>query len=325
MTPDEFVLKRHPAWRELEALLSRADRSLSDLTEAELSALGKLYRQATSDLALAQRDFPGEPVTGYLNQLVARGHPIIYRGRGASRRQVLTFFTATFPQLYRRIWPYTLASFLLFLIPGVLAFFAVWRQPDLITTLVGSNIQGLVERVESGEMWTQIAPDVRSAGASLIFTNNIQVMFLTFAGGVTAGLFTAWLLLTNGVSFGAIFGLLQYHDMSRFLADFVVAHGFIELSAIFLAGGCGLYIADGLLRPGLLSRTAALSQRAMVGVKLILGCVPLLVVAGLIEGFISPSALPTYIKLLVGVLTGVGLYGYWGLAGRRGRRADAGM
>lgn len=317
MTPDEFVLKRHPTWRELESLLLRADRSLSGLTEGELAALGKLYRQATSDLALAQRDFPGEPVTSYLNQLVARGHPIIYRGRPATRRQIFTFYSATFPQLYRRLWPYTLASLLLFVIPALLAFVAVWRQPDSIVALVGSGIRDVVERVESGEMWTEITPDVRSAGASLIFTNNIQVMFLTFAGGVTAGLLTAWLLLTNGVSFGALFGLLQAHTMSRYLADFVVAHGFIELSVIFLAGGCGLYIADGLLRPGLLSRSAALSQRALVGVKAILGCVPLLVVAGLIEGFISPSALPFYVKLAVGLLTGAALHSYWWLAGKR--------
>jgi uncharacterized membrane protein SpoIIM required for sporulation len=316
MTPDEFVLKRHSAWRELESLLGRADQRLSDLTETELAALGKLYRQATSDLALAQRDYPADRVTRYLNQLVARAHPIIYRRRATNRRQFVTFYTTTFPRIYRRLWPYTLASLLLFALPALFAFLAVWRQPDFITSLVGSGIQGLVERVEAGEMWTEIAPNVRSAGASLIFTNNIQVMFLTFAGGVTAGLLTAWLLLTNGVSFGAIFGLLQSHAMSQHLVDFVAAHGFVELSVIFLAGGCGLYIADGLLRPGLLSRSANLSQRATVAVKAILGCVPLLVMSGLIEGFISPSALPTYAKLAIGLLTGLALHGYWWLAGR---------
>ena len=316
MTPDEFVLKRHPAWRELESLLGRADQHLSGMTETELAALGKLYRQATSDLALAQRDYPGEQVTRYLNQLVARAHPIIYRRRAASRRQFVTFYTTTFPQIYRQLWRYTLASILLFALPALLAFVAVSRQPDLITALAGSGVQDIVERVEAGEMWTDIAPDVRSAGASIIFTNNIQVMFLTFAGGVTAGLLTAWLLLTNGVSFGALFGLLQTHAMSRYLADFVAGHGFIELSVIFLAGGCGLYVADGLLRPGLLSRSASLSQRAIVGVKAVLGCIPLLVIAGLIEGFISPSALPTYVKVAIGLLTGLALHGYWWLAGR---------
>ena len=146
-------------------------------------------------------------------------------------------------------------------------------------------------RSSSGELWTDIAPGVRSAAASVIMTNNIQVMFLTFAGGITAGLLTAWVLA------------LQRYAPRRYLwparrctasaaawREFVVAHGVIELSVIFLAGGCGLYIGDGLLRPGLLSRKDALVERTRLGVQAILGCVPLLVVAGLIEGFLSPSA-----------------------------------
>lgn len=316
MTPDEFVLNRHPAWRELETLLGRANRNLGGLSESELTSLSKLYRQATSDLALAQRDYPGEPVTRYLNQLVAAGHPVIYRDRPGDRRQLATFYTTAFPRIYRRLWPFTAASLLLFLIPALVAFFTVWRQPDAITAFAGSGVQSLVDEVEAGQMWTEIQPEMRSAGASMILTNNIQVMFLTFAGGVTAGLLTAWILLTNGAQFGALFGLLQFHDMSRFLADFVVSHGFIELSVIFLAGGCGLYIADGLLRPGLLSRSANLAQRSRIAVQAILGCVPLLVLAGLIEGFISPSALPTYVKASVGLLTGLLLHGYWWRAGK---------
>jgi uncharacterized membrane protein SpoIIM required for sporulation len=104
--------------------------------------------------------------------------------------------------------------------------------------------------------------------------------------------------------------------LSAGLAEFVVAHGFIELSVIFLAGGCGLYLGDGLLRPGLLSRSAALVQRAGIGVRLIFGSAPLLVIAGLIEGFISPSGLHWTFKLAVGLATGLLLHLYWLRAGR---------
>ncbi|RME57050.1 MAG: stage II sporulation protein M, partial [Caldilineae bacterium] len=110
---------------------------------------------------------------------------------------------------------------------------------------------------------------------------------------------------------GAIFGLLQAHGMSGGLAEFVLAHGFIELSVIFVAGGCGLYVGDGLLRPGLLSRRDAVLQRARLAVEIILGCAPLLVLAGLIEGFISPSGFPWPVKGLVGVATGAALHWYW--------------
>ena len=99
--------------------------------------------------------------------------------------------------------------------------------------------------------------------------------------------------------------------MSGGLAEFVMAHGFIELSVIFLAGGCGLYVGEAIVRPGLLSRKDALVLRARVAVSLILGCVPLLIIAGIIEGFISPSGLPWIVKTAVGVGTGVLLHFYW--------------
>ena len=114
----------------------------------------------------------------------------------------------------------------------------------------GPGIAPLVDQVEQGQLWTEIAPAVRSAASAFILTNNIQVMFMTLAGGMTAGLYTGWILISNGLHMGAIFGLLQAHSMAAGLGEFVMAHGFIELSVIFLAGGCGLYIGDGLLRPG---------------------------------------------------------------------------
>ena len=284
---------------------------MSALSSAELNELGRLYRQVTSDLALAQRDFPDQKVTIYLNRLVASAHALIYRSEPLRWGALGRFYRHTFPQLYRQVLPYTTLAFLLFLLPAVIAFFVVWSQPDAIYTLLGPGIAGLVRKVEEGELWTEIAPSVRSAASTLILTNNIQVMFFTFAGGITAGLLTVWVLILNGLNLGAIFGLLQAHGLSVGLAEFVVAHGFIELSVIFLAGGCGLYVGDGLLRPGLLTRREALVQRSRLAVQLILGCVPLLVVAGLIEGFVSPSALPGWVKAVVGVGAGVALHGYW--------------
>ena len=248
---------------------------------------------------------------GQGTQLVGRAHAHIYREEPLRWRWLLDFYRQTFPQLYRALLPYTILAFGLFIIPAVLAFFVVVRNPDAIYVLEGPGIETLVRKVEQGKLWTEIAPSVRSAASSVILTNNIQVTFFTFAGGITAGLLSAWIVISNGLSIGAIFGLLQAHHLSAGLAEFVVAHGFIELSVVFVAGGCGLYLGDGLLRPGLQSRRAALIERGQFGVRVILGCAPLLIVAGLIEGFISPSGLPWLIKLLVGLVTGGVLYYYW--------------
>ena len=287
------------------------------MTSAELEEFGRLYRATTADLALAQRDFPGQTVTGYLNQLVARAHAELYQGEPLRWRQLKHFYAVTFAQLYRKVGRYTTVAFALFALPALVALLVTWADPAQITVVEGPEIAGLVEEVKQGQLWTEIDPAARSAASGLIMTNNIRVLFLTFAGGITAGLLTAWVMISNGLHLGAIFGLLLAYDMAAGLAEFVVAHGFIELSVIFLAGGCGLYMGDALLRPGLLSRKQALVQRARVSVQLILGCAPLLVVAGLIEGFISPSALPWPVKLAVGLGTGAVLYWYWLRVGRR--------
>ena len=225
-----------------------------------------------------------------------------------------------FPQLYRAILPYTSVAFLLFALAALAAFFWVWADADAIYIIAGPGIWPLVEEVEAGKLWTDIAPAARSAASALILTNNIQVTFLTFAGGISAGLFTLWVIINNGLQIGGIFGLLQVHSLSEGLANFVVAHGFVELSVIFAAGGSGLYMGDGLVRPGLQGRASALIQRGQTAVKLVLGCVPLLIMAGIIEGFISPSGLPFAVKLGVGLITGGALHYYWLRGGQRAPR-----
>jgi len=311
-----FVTKNKENWRELEVLVQRGEKGLRSLSDDELDKMGRLYRQTASDLALAQRDFPRQKVAVYLNNLVGRAHALIYQEKPMQKLTILRFFTHTFPQIYRQLAPYTLLAFLIFLLPAIIAFGAVVRQPQSIYTIMGENVEVLVQQVEEGKMWTEIPLFVRSAASTFILTNNIKVMFLTFAGGVTAGLLTFYVLLSNGLHMGALFGLLQVHGMSGKLAEFVVAHGFIELSVIFFIGGVGLYIGDGLLRPGLQSRRDALMERTMTGVRAVLGCIPLLIVAGIIEGFLSPSILPWGIKAGVGIISGVVLYSYWLLAGR---------
>ena len=316
MNYDQFMAQRQPSWQTLETLLDKTKNNTQLLTQADLDNLGKLYRMTTSDLALAQRDFPTQQVTRYLNQLVGRAHAQIYQGEPLRRNAIKHFYAVTFPQLYRALLPYTTLAFVLFGIGAIVSFVVVWRNPNLIYVLEGQEIAPLVREVEKGRLWVDIDPEVRSAASAFILTNNIQVTFLTFAGGILAGLFTVYVIVMNGIHLGGIFGLLQVHGLAAGLAEFVTAHGFVELSVIFTAGGCGLYMGDALLRPGLLTRGAALIQRARVAVQVILGCAPLLVGAGIIEGFISPSGIPWPIKLAVGLLTGGALHYYWLFGGR---------
>jgi uncharacterized membrane protein SpoIIM required for sporulation len=318
MLVDRWIQSRQPDWQRLSALLDRVKGgNLRALSEDELSELGELYRRATSDLAVAQRDYTRHQVLAYLNQLTSRAHGVVYRGEPMELRRIGRFFGRTFPRLFRQTGIYTLVAALLLLLPGLAGFIITWNQPDAAYTILPPGQQGIIPLVEQGEMWTDIPSESRSAASSFIMTNNIQVAILAFGGGVLAGLLTVYVLIFNGLLLGAIAGLCQAYGLGQALWSFVLPHGVTELSVIFVAGGSGLMLGHAILRPGLLRRSDALAAAARRAVRLLFGCMALLVVAGTIEGFVSPSDLPVWAKYGIGALSGLALYGYWLLAGRR--------
>jgi uncharacterized membrane protein SpoIIM required for sporulation len=317
---EDWIQSRRGDWERLATLLDRARaRNLRALSEVELAEMGDLYRAVTSDLAVARRDYARHQVVTYLNQLTGRAHGVVYRGEPLELRRVWRFFARSFPCLYRQTGRYTLVATLLFVLPALVAFAITWIDAEAAYTLLPPGQQGIIPLVQEGEMWTDIPAEMRSVASSFIMTNNIQVAFLAFAGGVLAGLLSVYVLIFNGLMIGTVAGLCQAYGLSVPLWSFVSPHGVIELSVIFLAGGSGLMMGHALLSPGLLRRRDALVVAARKAVRLIFGCVPLLVIAGTIEGFVSPSALPAWAKFGVGGLTGLLLYGYLLLAGRRRR------
>jgi uncharacterized membrane protein SpoIIM required for sporulation len=310
---DRFVGERREHWQRLEELLARR-RGLAGRTPDEIEELGRLYRRSTSDLAVARRDFPQDPLTRYLEQLVGRAHPAVYRRPRDDWRALGRFYRAGFPRAFRASWRYVAVAAALFVVPFVTAIAATTADPIAGRIILSSR--PFVEQVERGQSWLEIEEGERSLAASLIMTNNIQVAFLAFAGGALFGVGSAFVLLSNGLMLGAVVGLASAHGLGPALGDFVAAHGGIELSVIFIAGGAGLQLGHALLAPGLLPRRQALGRASRQAIRLLGGCVPLLVVAGLLEGLVSPSALPTSAKLAVGGGATAVMYAYLLLAGR---------
>jgi len=311
MQVERFYQARQAEWQELARLLDRGQQSMRQLSPDEVQALSRLYRAATSDLALAQRDFPGHRVTAYLNQLVARGHALIYRDEPLAMGRLRRFVAVGFPAAFRQTLPFTLAATLLFLLPALIVGAVAAWQPAAGRWILPAAAQDLIPLLEQRDLWTEIPIDERPYASSFIMQNNIQVAFLAFAGGVLAGIPTVLVMLTNGLLLGGVTGLAIHYGVGFELWTFVIGHGVIELSVICIAGGSGLMLAWAILRPGWLSRRDALARASGRAVRLIIGCVPLLVLAGLIEGFISPSSLPWLVKAVVGVGTGGALYWYW--------------
>ena len=309
-TVDQFILRRRDAWARLEALLTDSGGDATRLEE-----LGWRYRDATADLATARRDFPAEPVARYLNHLVERANRRLYGRRIHGRAAVGRFYRAEFPRLFRRTGRYTAAAFAIVFLGFLLAYLATFVRPSLAEAFVPGG-SGVIGTIKQGHTWFDTPPADRPFVSSFIMTNNIRVTLLCFAGGVMAGIPTVLVLLQNGLQIGSIAGLTQVYGIHGALWSFVAAHGFLELSVIFISGGAGLQVAHAIIRPGLRSRREAIAEAGRAAALLACGCVPLLVVAGLLEGFVSPSGLPGWQKLMIGLTTGIVLYTYLWFGGR---------
>jgi uncharacterized membrane protein SpoIIM required for sporulation len=317
MTPDQFIKRRQADWDQLEKLLNRLGRrSVTQLSEREIRTLGDLYRAASADLALAQRDFPRHDVSAFLNNLVGRAHHAVYQGEGVERRQIRDFLTTGFPGLFRRNWRYVAVAALLLFTPWAISWTLTANDPELVYLFAPGAEATLQSVVEEGKLWIDISTEESSSAGALIMTNNIRVALLAFAGGALAGLLTIYVLIMNGLSLGAIFGFVQAYGLGPELGEFVIGHGPIELSVICIAGGAGLRFGHAMIVPGLMRRRDAIAQAAREAMGLVTGGALLLIVAGIIEGFISPSALPWPVKALVGVGSGLLMYLYLLLSGR---------
>jgi uncharacterized membrane protein SpoIIM required for sporulation len=292
-----WLAKRRPHWTRLEQLVGASGRrSVSALTPSELQELALLYRQTASDLSAVREDPTSTQLTIYLNQLLGRTHNLIYMGRRAKPRGIWAFYKDTYPAIFRATFPDTFAAFVVFLAAGVAAFLVAAADPAFPRYLLGGK---MMNTIEHHQMWTHSIVTVKPLASSTILTNNLTVAFSTFALGITAGVGTIWMMVLNGLLLGVIGEACWREGMSLQLWTFVAAHGVLELPAIFIAGGAGLGMARGLLFPGTLPRRESLARAGARSVRLVLGTVPMLLIAGLTEGFISPANLPAYVKFLL--------------------------
>ena len=321
---ERFIRERRDAWQRLEDLLALLERTrLRRLRRDEVRELGRIYRRAASDLAVARAESRDPRLVNYLNSLIARAHGRIYRAETSEGwRRAANFFAAGFPRTFRRAWRHVLAATLTFLVFFAVGFLGTWRDPDF-SELAGVDPFFRATFVETGTRWWENLNRASQVGSAGVMANNIYVTFLAFAYGALLGLGTLYVLAFNGAMVGAILALTYRAGFGHELLTFMSGHGVLELSAIFIAGGAGLLFGTSVLFPGDLARLDALRLRGREAIKLVVGCVPLLVVAGVIEGFISPAPVAPAVKHGVAAATFVMLSTYLVLAGREPSQPSA--
>lgn len=283
---------------------------MRSLSANELQTLASLYRSVSADLARARTHHLPQTIIQRLQSLTVRGYAQVYQGaRQQEWRSLLTFYSVGFPETVRQSRGYILLSFFLLMGAGAVSGWFAWRDPTYLAILVPEEL--IVQVRDRQELWMGSILGVEPLAATNIMTNNIRVAFNAVAGGMTAGLLTLYILIFNGLFLGAIAALVGQNGLAVPFWAFVFPHGALELPAIFFAGGAGFLLARALLLPGVYRRIDALKVYGIQAARLVFGIIPLLAIAGVIEGFFSPNpAIPAPIKYLTGVALLIGLLAY---------------
>lgn len=318
--------ERRHAWETYTRLVEKGrDRGLGALTEEEVRAFGRLYRGVTADLARARTYGASGGLLEAVERWAGSGHNLLYRASGRAAVPLGRWIVREFPRAVRRHHrPVLLAGLLLFG-PMLASYGAVRDVPSRARAIMPPGMLARAENTARGDpdaAYIRVSEGEMPALSSAVVTNNVGVTFMAFAGGLLAGVGTVFILVVNGVQLGAAFGLYANNDVLGVILAFVFPHGVMELTAICLAGGAGLGLGSALLVPGRRTRREALRERGREFLSLLGGAVLLLIVAGLVEGFYSPSGLPAVAKFAFGSATAVLLAVYFGLAGRGSGRAE---
>jgi uncharacterized membrane protein SpoIIM required for sporulation/uncharacterized RDD family membrane protein YckC len=316
-----LVRRQRGRWDEYARLLERArTQGLARLPARDVSRFAALYRELSADLARA-RTYGGSPELVYmLERSVGAGHNLLYRPAQRSWALLKDWLSAGFPALVRRRWrPVALATACLYL-PAVVTFGVLRADPararDVVPAVIMARAEEARVKEARGEGYVEFSVLEMPGAATGLMTHNSAVSFGAFAGGILAGAGTLFAMVFNGVHLGSAMAVFANLGVAMHIFTFIAPHGAVELTALCIAGGAGFLLAAAILVPGRRSRRQALAENGREAVSLIAGTTMMLVIAGLIEGFVSPSDLPRPAKLAFAAVVALLLAAYLGFAGR---------
>ncbi len=299
MDVDSFLAANQASWDRLSQLVTRAGRGIRRLSPAELEELVGLYQRAATQLSYARTTYRDPALTANLSSLVARAGAVVYGSRAGTLRGLGRFFSVTFPAAVWYSRRFMAASAALFVVPALAVGLWVGTSPRAVEATGPKAVREAYVN-QDFEQYYRSAP--ASEFASQVFTNNVQVSIYAFAAGIAFCAVTAFILAYNGASVGVAGGLFASVGQSAKFFGLILPHGLLELTAVFIAGGAGLRLGWTIIDPGDRTRRAALAEEGRRAMAIVAGLVVVFAVAGTIEGFVTGSSLPTWVRVGIGAV-----------------------
>ncbi|MDQ0991261.1 stage II sporulation protein M [Streptomyces sp. V3I7] len=320
MDLDVFVAAHRPEWDRLEALLRRQRR----LTGAEADELVALYQRTATHLSLIQSSAPDPQLTGRLSRLVARARSAVTGTRRASWRDVTRFLGQGFPAAVYRSRYWWVPTALISTTVAILLGWWIGTHPEIQSSIAApSRLRELTR--PGGEYETYYSSHPAASFAAQVWTNNAQAAAMCLVLGIFLGLPVLWILFQNMLNLGVGLGLMSSAGRLDTFLGLLLPHGLLELTAVFVAAGTGLRLGWTVIDPGPRTRRTALAEEGRAAVGMAIGLALVLLVSGAIEGFVTPSGLPTWARIGIGIAAELAFLAYvWVLGGRAARAGDIG-
>lgn len=300
MNEATFIKHNKKKWQEFEASIHKG-------VDIHADKLSEVYIKITDDLAFARTHYPGSQLTPYLNNLASALHFSIYKNKKEDSFRLINFWKHELPHVMADSMRYVLISFVIFMLSALIGALSAAHDDTFVRLILGDQyVNHTLANIDKGDpmaVYKQMGQTEMFLGITF---NNIKVSFLVFVAGVFTSIATGYLLFSNGIMLGAFQYFFYQKGLLLTSASAIWIHGTLEISAIIIAGAAGIIMGNGLLFPGTYSRLQSFRMAAKKGLKIVMGLVPVFVLAGFLEGFVTRlTDMPVMFKIAIILASGI--------------------
>ncbi|MDT7722774.1 MAG: hypothetical protein QOE94_3785 [Mycobacterium sp.] len=314
MDVDAFVQAHRPTWDRLEVLVKRRRR----LTGTEVDELVDLYQRVSTHLSMVRTVSTDSVLVGRLSGLVAQARSAVTGAHAPLWSEFIRFWTVSFPVVAYRSWRWWLGTAVVFFF--VVALIAVWvsGNPE-VQAAIGTPSE--IDKLVNNDFASYYRQHPAGSFALQVWTNNSWIAAQCIGSAVLLGIPIPYVLFQNAANLGVIAGVMFNADKADIFLGLIIPHGLIELTAVLLAGASAMRLGWSVVSPGNRPRGQVLAEQGRAVVAVAVGLVGVLLVSGLIEALVTPSPLPTFGRIGIGVAAEIGFLAYVVHFGRKAARA----